>query len=143
MSLFSCRKRSTESRVTTSVVFGFWCVCLWLGRFCFFLLCAACVPRRSQGRALSVSGMSEKTDFLTFQLFCKNIQQIKQRCNKTNLTPRSSWSETENLRAQSIDGAVPVHSTIIMGVRDTTDGECIGTGTQRNRRSDSKRVVEP
>ena len=30
-----------------------------------------------------------------------------------------------------------------MGVRDTTDGECIGTGTQRNRRSDSKRVVEP
>jgi len=23
------------------------------------------------------------------------------------------------------------------GFRDTTDGECIGTGTQRNRRSDS------
>ena len=23
-----------------------------------------------------------------------------------------------------------------MGFRDTTDGECIGTGTQRNRRSD-------
>ena len=28
------------------------------------------------------------------------------------------------------------------GFRDTTDGECIGTGTQRNRRSDRIKVVK-
>ena len=38
-------------------------------------------------------------------------------------------------RIQSINGAVPVRCTFVMGFRGTTDGECIGTGAQRNRRS--------
>ena len=50
-------------------------------------------------------------------------------------------SETENLA--EINGAVPVRCTSVMGFRDTTDGDCIGTGTQRNRPCDSLRVIEP
>ena len=97
---------------------------------CFFLLFAC---HEGRGRSPSVSEMGEKTDFLTFQLNCKNIQ-IEQRCNKQT-TPRSSWLKDRE-PAGTVDGVVPVHSTIVMGVRDTTDGECNGTGTQRNRRSD-------
>ena len=35
-------------------------------------------------------------------------------------------SQTEN------EGAVPVRCTVVMGFRDTTDGECVGTGTRRS-----------
>ena len=37
---------------------------------------------KGRGRSPSVSGMGEKTDFLTFQLNCKNIQQIRQQCKQ-------------------------------------------------------------
>ena len=47
----------------------------------FLLLRAACVPRRSQVSRW-VSKIGEKTDFLTFQLNCKNIQQIKKEDSK-------------------------------------------------------------
>ena len=48
-----------------------------------FFCCTLLACHEGRGRSPSVSEMGEKTDFLTFQLNCKNIQ-IKQRCNKTN-----------------------------------------------------------
>ena len=55
-----------------------------------FFCCALRACHEGRGRSPSVSGIGEKTDFLTFQLNCKNIQQINTM--QTNwLTPRSSW----------------------------------------------------
>ena len=50
-----------------------------------------------RGRSPSVSEMGEKTDFLTFQLNCKNIQQINQQCKQTNYCQGGVLSKTEDL----------------------------------------------
>ena len=50
----------------------------------FFFCCALLACHEGRGRSPSVSGIGEKPDFLTFQLNCKNIQQIKQQCKQIN-----------------------------------------------------------
>ena len=71
-----------------------------LGIFC----CALLACHEGRGRSPAVSGIGEKTDFLTFQLNGKNIHQIKQQCRQTNQGRGRVGSETENLRIQSING---------------------------------------
>ena len=81
-----CRKKKKE-RSSCVCVFFFGCQLLrYVSRavrpsfFCYTLL--AC--HEGRGRSPSVSEMGEKTDFPTFQLNCKNIQQISHQCEQTN-----------------------------------------------------------
>ena len=50
----------------------------------YFFCCTLLACHEGRGRSPSVSEMGEKTDFLTFQLNCKNIQQINKLCKQTN-----------------------------------------------------------
>ena len=86
-----CRCLAQERRVKRSVTLlrGFHMVAE-LSFFCCTLL--AC--HEGRGRSPSVSEMGEKTDFLTFQLNCKNIQQINQQCKQTNYSQGGVLSKT-------------------------------------------------
>ena len=108
-----------------------------LSSFTAFFSCTLLACHEGRGRSPSVSEMGEKTDFLTFQLNCKNIQQINQQCKQTNYCQGGLLSKTEDLADGRIMAPYPSVARMSWGFRDTTDGECIGTGTQRNRRSDS------
>ena len=57
------------------------------------LLCAACVPRRSQ-TSLSVSKVGEKTDLSTFSNIAM-VLQMKQQCKQNSLTPRRKVTDRE------------------------------------------------
>ena len=101
-----------------------------------FFCCTLLACHESRGRSPSVSGIGEKTDFLTFQLKCKNIYQIKNNADKLINAEVELGSETENLRIQSINGAVPVRCKSVLGVSRHHRRRVHWYGTQRNRRSD-------
>ena len=108
-----------------------------------FFCCTLLACHEGRGRSPSVSGIGEKTDFLTFQLNCKNIQQIKQQCKQTINAEVELGQRPRTCGYSRLMAPYPSVARVSWGFRDTTDGECIGTGTQRNRRSDRIRVVEP
>ena len=103
--------------------------------FCTLLAC-----HEGRGRSPSVSGIGEKTDFLTFQLNFKNIHQIKQHCKQTS---KRRGRDGSDLRIKYIHGVVTVRCKGVMGVsKYHTDGGCIGTGSQCNRRNDVRKCSE-
>ena len=109
----------------------------------FFCTLLACLEGR--GRSPSVSEMGEKTDLPNFSTYIakRHYNKLSNNANKLinakvellskmeNLaeTVRFTWRRTRQLHGMS------------WGFRDTTDGECIGTGTQRNRRSDKWTIL--
>ena len=103
--------------------------------FFVFLLYAACVPRRSQAEPFSQR--SRWKDGLTklFIIVQNKTHKLSTNANKLINAEVELSHRPRTWRIQSIYGAVPVRCTLVMGFRDTTGGECIGTGTQRNRRS--------
>ena len=116
---------------------------IWTMAHTWFFCCTLLACHEGRGRSPSVSGIGEKTDFLTFQLNCKNIQQIKQQCKQTINAEVELGQRPRTCGYSRLMAPYPSVARVSWGFRDTTDGECIGTGTQRNRRSDRIRVVEP
>ena len=76
----------------------------------YFFCCTLLACHEGRGRSPSVSEMGEKTDFLTFQLNCKNIQQINKLCKQTNYC---QGGVVEDGNAETV--AVPVRCTNVMG----------------------------
>ena len=102
-----------------------------------FFCCVLLACHEGRGRSPSVSEISEKTDLPTFPNIANN--QIKQQCKQNLLTPRSSWvTDREPGGYDLFMAPYPSVAHLSWGLRDTTDGERLGTGTQRNRRSSSK-----
>ena len=59
------------------------------------------------------------------------------------LTPRSNWvTDREPGGYSRLMAPYPSVARLSWGFRDITDGECIGTGTQRNRRSSKQENQE-
>ena len=112
---------------------------LSITHFTLFFCCTLLACHEGRRRSPSVSGIGEKTDFLTFQLNFQNIHTLSNNANKL-INAEVELGQRPRTWIQSINGAVPVRCTKAWGFRDTTDGECIGTGTQRNRRSDVEKV---
>ena len=93
-----------------------------------FFCCTLLACHESRGRSPSVSGIGEKTDFLTFQLKCKNIYQIKNNADKLINAEVELGQRPRTFGYSRLMAPYPSVAKVSWGFRDTTDGECIGTG---------------
>ena len=90
------------------------------------------------GGALQSAKWVKRRTSQLFSRIAKTFNKLNNNANKL-ITAKVGCSQRRSTwRRRSIMAPYPSAARMSWGFRDTTDGECIGTGTQRNRRSDSR-----
>ena len=101
----------------------------------FFFAVRVCVPRRSRAEPFSQQNRWKdglpnfSTEFQKFIKFNNNADKLINAEVELGQRPRTCGYSR-------LMAPYPSVAKVSWGFRDITDGECIGTGTQRNRLSD-------
>ena len=111
-----------------------YCFCLLADFFAVRCLRATKVT----GGALQSAKWVKRRTFQLFNLIAKTFNKLNNNANKLITAKVECSQRRRTWRRRSIMALYPSVARMSWGFRDTTDGECIGTGTQRNRRSDSR-----
>ena len=104
----------------------------------FFFAVRCLRATRVAGGALQSRKWVKRRTSQLFNLIAKTFNKLINNANKL-ITAKVECSQRRSTwRRRSIMAPYPSAARMSWGFRDTTDGECIGRGTQRNRRSDSR-----